>query len=199
MLTLAKRLARRVAMALYPRPRALGAIGRDSLVMLPRRVQGAPHVHIGDDTIIQAHGWIAAFDAFGAQRFQPRIQVGDGCRIGRGVIITAIEEVVIGDGCLFSEQVFVSDHAHQALPGPVAPTRQPLVPGGAVRIGRHCFVGIRASIMGGVQLGDHCVVGAHAVVTRSFPAGSVIAGVPARLIRTMAIPAPSPDPRESHA
>ena len=36
----------------------------------------------------------------------------------------------------------------------------------------------------GVQLGDDVIVGAGAVVTKSYPSGSVIAGVPAKLIAT---------------
>jgi lipopolysaccharide O-acetyltransferase len=53
-----------------------------------------------------------------------------------------------------------------------------------VEIGNECFLGVRVSIMPGVTLGNHCVVGAHSVVTRSFPDFSMVAGVPARLIRT---------------
>jgi lipopolysaccharide O-acetyltransferase len=175
---------------LYPRPPGIGALGRRSLVLLPRRVEGASHVRIGADVIVKPHAWIAAIDRWGETRYAPRIRIGDHARIGGHAMITAIDEVEIGAGCLLSEQVFISDHRHEAIPGPVPPTRQPLAVGGPVRIGRHCFIGIRACIMGGVTLGDYCVVGANSVVTRSFPAGSVIAGAPARLLKTLPIPQP---------
>jgi serine acetyltransferase len=35
-----------------------------------------------------------------------------------------------------------------------------------------------------VEIGDNCVVGAGAIVTRSIPPGSVVAGNPARIIRS---------------
>lgn len=173
---------------LYPRPRGLAAIGSRSVVMLPRRIQGAQGIRIGTDTIIQSHAWIAGVQRWGDANYAPSIRIGDHVRIGRHSMITAIEEVSIGEGCLLSEQVFISDHTHGIVPGEVPPTRQPLQPLGVVRIGRHCFIGIRACIMGGITLGDHCVVGANAVVTHSFPAGSVIAGAPARLVRSLYIP-----------
>jgi acetyltransferase-like isoleucine patch superfamily enzyme len=175
---------------LYPRPRGIAALGKRSVVMLPRRIEGARDLQVGADTIVQPHGWIAAFRRFGDQAYTPRIAIGDHVRIGRHCMITAIEDVRIGDGCLLSEHVFISDHAHGTVPGPVPPTRQPLQRRGPVRIGRHCFIGIRACILGGVTLGDHCVVGANSVVTRSFPAGSVVAGAPARLLKTLDLPTP---------
>ncbi len=190
---------RRLALALYPRPAHIGALGRGSVVLLPRRVQGAPHVRIGADVVVQPHGWIAAVEQYAGQQWRPRIEIGDHCRIGRHAVITAVERVTLGEGCLLSEQVFISDHAHGTDPGPVAPARQPLAPLGAVHIGRHCFIGIRACILGGVTLGDHCVVGANAVVTRSFPAGSVLAGAPARLVRTLPVPATPAPASERHA
>lgn len=175
---------------LYPRPFGIGEIGRRSVVMLPRRVQGARHVQIGADVVVQPHGWIGAIERFGDAAYTPRIRIGDHVRIGRHGMVTAIEEVEIGEGCLLSEHVFISDHVHKTEPGPLPPTRQPLEARGPVRIGRHCFIGIRACILGGVTLGDYCVVGANSVVTQSFPAGSVVAGAPARLLKTLELPQP---------
>ena len=181
-------LLHRIAFMLYPRPWGIGDMGRHSVVMLPRRIQGAARLRLGTDVIVQPHAWLAAIERWGDKDYAPRIRIGDHVRIGRQAMVTAIEEVEIGDGCLLSEQVFISDHVHETVPGPVPPARQPLGARGPVRIGRHCFIGIRACIMGGVTLGDHCVVGANSVVTQSFPPGSVVAGVPARLLKTLEFP-----------
>ncbi|MEM9433435.1 MAG: acyltransferase [Pseudomonadota bacterium] len=52
------------------------------------------------------------------------------------------------------------------------------------RIGQNCFIGGRAMILPGVEIGDHCIVGAGSVVTKSVPAGHVVAGNPAKIIST---------------
>jgi serine O-acetyltransferase len=56
--------------------------------------------------------------------------------------------------------------------------------GGAPVVGDGCYIGPGAVLVGGVELGEGCIVGANAVVTRSFPPNSVLAGVPARTLRT---------------
>lgn len=54
-----------------------------------------------------------------------------------------------------------------------------------VVIGDDCWIGGGAIINPGVTLGNGCVVGSGSVVTKSFPDNSFIAGVPAKLIRTI--------------
>lgn len=52
------------------------------------------------------------------------------------------------------------------------------------RIGANCFVGGSSLILPGVVIGDNCIVGAGSVVTKSVPPRSIVAGNPARIIRT---------------
>lgn len=51
-------------------------------------------------------------------------------------------------------------------------------------IGKNCFIGAQAIIMPGVRVGDHCIVGSGAVVTKDVPSGSIVAGNPARVLRS---------------
>ena len=52
-------------------------------------------------------------------------------------------------------------------------------------VGNNVFLGMRALILPGVEIGDNCVVAAGAVVTRSVNANSVVAGVPARFLKSV--------------
>lgn len=52
------------------------------------------------------------------------------------------------------------------------------------RIGRNCFVGGHSLVLPGVEIGDNSVVGAGSVVTKSVPPRTLVAGNPARVIRS---------------
>ncbi|BGP41090.1 E1 ubiquitin-activating protein [Rhodotorula kratochvilovae] len=59
-----------------------------------------------------------------------------------------------------------------------------------VTVGDDVWIGGGAKILGGTVIGDGCTVAAGAVVKGTFPPNSVIAGVPARVIKTLPAPAP---------
>ncbi len=95
-------------------------------------------------------------------------RVGEGIRICHpNVIINGF----VGENCVF--------HGNNVLGNKVTGERNQ-VP----KIGSNVDIGIGAMIIGDVEIADNCIIGAGAVVTKSFTTpGSVIAGVPAKLIK----------------
>lgn len=168
------------------RPRGFKHAGADLRIQLPRRVKGRAFMRMGDTVRVAKGSWIQCFTSYADEHFIPKIEIGDHVQIGFYVTITAIDHIKIGSNCLFSDYVYISDHTHNVFDKDVLPlVKRKLIPKGAVTIGDYCFLGFRAIILPGVTLGDRCVVGAGSVVTKSFPDRSVIAGVPAKLIRTL--------------
>jgi len=83
----------------------------------------------------------------------------------------------IGPNCLIASGVTILSHDHcKRVEG------QPLIKD--VKIGKNCFVAVNAIIMPGVTIGDEVIVGAGAVVTKDVPSNTIVAGNPARVIRT---------------
>lgn len=57
----------------------------------------------------------------------------------------------------------------------------------ACDIGDECLIGMGATVLDGARIGDRCIVGANALVTQRFvaPAGSMILGAPAKVVRAL--------------
>jgi maltose O-acetyltransferase len=111
-----------------------------------------------------------------------RIKIGNGNYFNRNLMIDACGYVEIGDDNMFGPDVYIADSNHTTEKG-TSPKKLPMKRG-RVKIGNHCWIGAKVTILNDVELGDGCVVGAGAVVTNSFPTGSKIGGVPARLLST---------------
>jgi len=138
------------------------------------------NLELGENVSLNKNGWFY----LPLDNREARIRIGSGTAIGHDFVITSNNLVEIGRNCLLSYRVTVMDHGHVTGRG-VAPTTSGLTKGKPVNIGDNCFLGCNVVIMPGVTLGPNCIVGANAVVTKSFEAGSVIAGAPAKLLRSL--------------
>jgi len=165
------------------RPRNI-TYGFNSYILRPCTIHGAASIFLGNHTVVLGDGYISAITSYGGLRHTPRISIGNSVYIGRHSYLTAIDGITIEDGCVLSEHVYITDLMHGIHPDRGLIMEQPLESKGPVRIGANSFLGYRTAVMPGVTLGAHCVVGANSVVTRSFPSYSMIAGSPAKLIRT---------------
>lgn len=96
----------------------------------------------------------------------------------RSGYITIGDDTVFGYHCLFLTGVHLFENGKLKQPKSEQVPQQ----GYDIKIGRGCWIASGAIIIGGVTLGDDCIVAAGAVVTHSFPAGSIIGGIPAKLI-----------------
>lgn len=135
-------------------------------------------ITIGNNVSLGSRGCISI------ERKDGLVSIGDGTMMASDFFISSDAPVHIGRDCLFSFRVSILGHAHPVGWGikPVTSGYEECAP---TSIGDGCSIGCNSTIMPGVSLGDYCVVGANSVVMNSFPPGSVIAGVPAKLLRSL--------------
>lgn len=56
--------------------------------------------------------------------------------------------------------------------------------GGAPHIGENCLIGAGAVVLGNITVGSNVTIAANAVVLKDVPDNSVVAGVPAKIVKT---------------
>ena len=113
-----------------------------------------------------------------------KLTIGEHCKFGDQVHITATERVTMGDDCLLASHIFISDTNHgTGLEDPRTPPDSRPLTTSPVTIGNCVWIGEGAAILPGSSVGDGCIIGAHAVVKGVIPAYSVAAGAPARVIK----------------
>jgi acetyltransferase-like isoleucine patch superfamily enzyme len=87
-----------------------------------------------------------------------------------------MNSISIGEDCAISWDVQFIDSDQHSIDGAGGPA--PII------VGNHVWIGQRATILKGVRIGDGAAVAAGSVVTKDVAAGTVVGGVPAKVIKT---------------
>lgn len=169
------------------------AIGRNVSIRCSKNIILGSGVVIDDGAALEVRGR------------DGKIQIGDRVVIGKNSIITSKNaelilhsgvnistncrvatqsRVEIGESTLIAAYAYIGPGNHQHGDENSPLIEQPMEIKGGVRIGKHCWIGARATILDGVTIGDGAIIGAHSLVKDDVPAGATVAGIPARIIQT---------------
>ncbi len=111
------------------------------------------------------------------------IEVGDNFYANFNLTILDANKVVIGDNVFIAPNVGLHTSGH---PLDVRRRNAGLEYAWPITIGHNVWIGAGVNVMPGVRIGDNSVIGAGSVVTRDVPPNVVAAGVPCRVMRSIA-------------
>lgn len=119
------------------------------------------------------------------RRYYKKLEVGDDCYFGRELFLDLQDRIVIEDQVTISHRVMILTHTDAGT----SPLKDEFIPTtqAPVIIRRGAYIGANVTILQGIEIGESSIVGAGAVVTQSVAPSTVVAGVPARVIKNVGV------------
>ena len=147
-------------------------------------VSGSGDIVLGDDVLLDGKSDIM-FGALFPER--PRLEIGDRTYVNHRCAFVVSRRITIGADVYVASNVRFLDSPGHPL-DPVARRAKAPPPPEAVRpitVHDNVWIGMDVVVLPGVTIGENSVVGAGSVVTRDVPPNVVVAGNPARTIKSL--------------
>ena len=155
------------------------------LIRLPFDIRNKSNIKIGKNFTSGFGCRIEAFPQFNTENC---ISFGDNIEINDYVHIAAAEKIVIGNNVLIASKVFITDINHGIYNGsnsdsPLTIPNKRLLSTKPVIINDNVWIGEGVCILPGVIIGKGSIIGSLSVVTKDVPPYSIVAGIPAKVIK----------------
>jgi UDP-2-acetamido-3-amino-2,3-dideoxy-glucuronate N-acetyltransferase len=153
-------------------------------------VRIAPDVKLGRDVKVYAFANLYGCEIGDETKIGAFVEIQKGVKIGRRVKVSShsflCEGVTIEDEAFIGHGVvFINDRYPRSTVASGALQTEKDWPCIPTLIRRAASIGSNATILCGVTVGERAIVGAGSVVTRDVPDGAIVAGSPARVLRTI--------------
>lgn len=164
--------------------RRLASLGSGAIVSPYATLEGMADIAIGADSYVSRRSLLMIVPHAGDGIGPSSIAIGTNTYVGRACTLSACGPIRIGDNVTFGDNVYLSAGQHGFDRPEVRVLEQPMRPG-AVEVKDGAWIGYGAfiSTTDKLVIGEGAIVAANAVVTRSVPDYTMVAGVPARAIK----------------
>jgi len=163
--------------------------GGFTLAMLPYRLLPVPQLRapwlrllgarIGRRSIVHD---VRFFNLY--RRGLAGLRIGEECFLGDECLLDLAEAITLERQVTFAERVLVLTHTNVGYADHPLQAHFPALAAPVV-VEQGSFVGAAATLLPGIRIGARSFVAAGSVVTADVPAGTLVAGVPARVVRTL--------------
>lgn len=163
----------------------LKSAGAKNFYIAPRMtINKCKYLKIGNNFSLGRDSRFLFVEKYNGRVYSPGVIIGKNVTIGNRFSLLSAASIDIDDECLIASDVLITSENHGMEVEGYTSYGQTKLDYKPVRIGKGCWIGEKAVILPGVTMGERSVVAAGAVVTKSFPAYSLVGGVPAKLLKT---------------
>ncbi|MBU0982132.1 acyltransferase [Patescibacteria group bacterium] len=152
--------------------------GKNVIINHKFKIKGRGKLLISDNCILWAHEEPNAFHFY---KKNAQIKIGKNCRLN-GLKCHCADSIEIGNDCLIGSSTIMDTDFH-TFDDP-----EHILFGNSksksINIGNQVWLGGQSALLKGSEIGDKSVVGFRAVVTKSYGANVVVAGNPAKVVKS---------------
>ena len=130
---------------------------------------------------------VDAFDVYAGSR----INVNHGAKLSLGsgymnhdCVIDCFDSISIGHNVVISERVVLRDSDNHTIKAIDAISSDESALTAPIVIGDHVWIGMNVMVLKGVTIGEGAVIAAGSVVNKDVPSHCLVAGVPAKVVKT---------------